>query len=131
MARARKHDNAATSNPAAPAARSADAVSADPDGSTWAYAVGTAREHTALEALQVLARRNDGWFRMVPHEDGQLVYAKWKFTSRKWPNHYVMYRCDDEDYTAMLWGLVRKVEAVDAGLVKPTYDVPYGFSGAP
>ena len=125
MPRPRKHPNAPASNPAVTPGPAADALPAEPSGSTWAYATGTAREHSCLEAIQTLARRNDGWIRIVPHEDGALVYAKFKFTSRRWPNHYVMYRCDDEDYVSMLWGLVRKVEAVDAGLVKPVYDHPY------
>lgn len=125
MPRKKVHPLEESHNPAVSAAAVADDLPASPDGSTWAYAVGTARDHSALGALQALLVRDDGWLRIVPHEHGTIVYAKWKFTSRRWPNHYVMYRCTDEDFTAMLWGLLRKVEAVDAGLVKPLYDHPY------
>ena len=86
MPRPRKHHNAPASNPAVTPGPAADALPAEPIGSTWAYATGTAREHSCLEAIQTLARRNDGWIRIVPLEDGALVYAMFKFTSRRWPN---------------------------------------------
>lgn len=125
MPRQKPHSNARIPNPSAPRPDPADVLPADAASSTRDYAVLSGREHSATEALKELLRRDDGWLRIVPHETGSIVFAKWKFTSRKWPNHYVMYRSEDMDIAGMLWGLLRKVEAVDAGVLKPVYDHPY------
>lgn len=126
MPRPRKHPHASTSNPAAPAANSGTGNGGDSSDRARAYSVGIGRDCSTLAALQALCVRNDGWLRIVPHDDGSVVFAKWKFTSSRWPNHYVMWRCDDEDYSAMLHGLLAKIEAVDRGDEKPVYDTYYG-----
>lgn len=79
----------------------------------------------AIEALSALCMRVDGWLRIVSHNDGQTVYFKYKFTSKRWPNHYVMYVEREFAYGAALVGLLRKVEDVDLDLDKPVEDRPY------
>lgn len=64
----------------------------------------------------------DGWLRAVPSEDG-ATYWKWKFTSARWPNHYVMYvQYPFEPMVHALYGLADKVAAVRSGEEKPVKD---------
>lgn len=76
----------------------------------------------ALEAFTALLLRVDGWLRIVSHDDGKTVYFKFKFTSDRWPNHYVMYVEREYCYACGLIGLLAKVHAVDAGHLKPVED---------
>lgn len=82
----------------------------------------------ALEALTALLLRVDGWLRIVPHDHGKTVYFKFKFTSRQWPNHYVMYVEHEYCYVCGLIGLLEKVHEVDLGVRKPVEDTPYDQS---
>lgn len=125
MPRARKHPNAATSNPAVSAAPASPDRPTDSIVGLESYALGTGREYNAPVALLALCSRGDGWLRIVPHDFGKRIYAKYKFICPKFPNHYVMYVADELHVVEMLWGLLRKVEEVDEGLLKPTYDTPY------
>lgn len=79
----------------------------------------------ASEALAELLARDDGWLRIVPQEFGAVAYFKWKFSRGPHKNRYVMFRCDDMNYTAALWGLWQKVREVDRGERTPAYDTPY------
>lgn len=125
MPRPRKHPLTHAENPnGIPSVAPVDSA-AEPAGRLESYAVGTAREFDTRTALLSLCTRGDGWLRIVPQDDGNVIYAKYKFTSARYPNHYVMYREEGLDFCTMFWGLLRKVEAVDAGLLKPTYDTPY------
>lgn len=83
------------------------------------------RKGTALEALQTIYTYDEGWQRTVSQNHGELVYFKYKWSRGPYAGGYVMYRCDDLDYTAALWGLLRKIEAVYAGTLRPTPDHPY------
>lgn len=125
MPRPRKHPHASQLNPnGIPDPGSSG--SADVAGAGLrAYANATERPYDAVTALLDLCSRGDGWIRIVPHEFGKTVFCKYKFTVLPWHNHYVMWRQDGGDITEMLWGLLRKVELVDAGELRPIYDVPY------
>lgn len=67
----------------------------------------------------------DGWLRAVPSDEG-TTYWKWKFTTGRWPNHYVMYRqYPFEPLLQALYGLADKVAAVRDGCEKPVKDKYY------
>lgn len=78
------------------------------------------------EAFAGMMLRDDGWLRIVPHEDGSVCYFKWKFSRGQWRGHYIMYRCDDFNYAGALEGLYHKLSQVDAGDRRPSLDHPYG-----
>lgn len=84
----------------------------------------------ALEALNSalawFCGRTDGWLRMVPDRDSDAVWLKWKFTSARWPNHYVMVRAQSWQMPFAFLELKRKVVEVDQGERAPTLDRPYG-----
>lgn len=127
MPRPRKHPLASSSNPAAPAAPAADDAGAPAPGDPESFALAVGNEFTADVAMVHLTRRTDGWLRVVPHDDGYVVYYKWKFTSARWPNHYVMYRCVGEHPRQALWGLLQKIDECYRGARKPVYDTPYNL----
>ena len=75
--------------------------------------------------LLSLVTREDGWLRIVPARDSESVYIKWKFTHGPHARCYVMAVVQ---YWQMGYGLalmVDKLDAVDAGKLKPTLDTPY------
>lgn len=78
--------------------------------------------------LTSLLLRNDGWLRCCPDGDSTLVFLKWKFTSGKWSNHYVMVVVYywQLDYGLSL--LRDKILAVEEGAHRPTRDTPYNHS---
>lgn len=69
--------------------------------------------------------RSDGWLRLIPDRDNDAVWLKWKFTSRKWPNHYVMVKGHSWQMAFILLELQRKVQEVELGERNPTLDRPY------
>lgn len=86
------------------------------------------REERVAEASKtftLLLTRDDGWLRVVPHDDGQVQYWKWKFAHGKHRNHYVMYRVIVGDWTEGVLGLAQKLMEVDDGIRKPAYDSPF------
>lgn len=87
---------------------------------------GEDRTRAACDALYALTARTDGWLRIVPDKNGIALHAKWKFTSSRWPNHYVYYRVDRGHWSEAILGLALKVESVDNGSLKPTFDTWYG-----
>jgi hypothetical protein len=76
-------------------------------------------------ALQYLTSRDDGWLRIVPHDCGDTVYYKWKFTAGRHLNSYVMWLDTNADPVRSLVGLIGKLKAVDEGLFRPIKDRPY------
>lgn len=80
---------------------------------------------TALQgALEWLIQQPGGWMRVVPVTDENAVWLKWKFTSAKWPNHYVMVKCQTWQIAFGMLELKRKVQLVLAGESMPTLDRP-------
>lgn len=77
------------------------------------------------EAFVRLVCRNDGWLRIVPHDEGSIVYFKWKWSRGEFKGHYVMWLCSDFNYSLGLQGLLAKVESVDEGLDRPVKDRAY------
>lgn len=75
-----------------------------------------------LEALKRLAWFDEGWLRVVSHEQGAMMYFKFKFSRGDFGGNYVFFRCDDQDIGGALWGLLAKVRAVYAGTLRPTPD---------
>lgn len=69
--------------------------------------------------------RHDGWLRIVPEDDAQACYLKWKMNTGRWPNHYVMVRCQSWQIEYGLALLQSKLEEVDLGVRRPTQDHPY------
>ena len=78
-----------------------------------------------LRDLQYLLGRGDGWMRWTSDLDGKVLFLKYKFTSIRWPNHYVFVSGPIWDVALMVSALVRKCEKVDAGQLQPTMDKPY------
>lgn len=73
-------------------------------------------------ATQFLLTRTDGWLRITPHDDGERVYFKWKWTAGPYINHYVMvvypyFQCGNA-----LLRLAMKVDSVDRGEQAPVKD---------
>lgn len=66
--------------------------------------------------------RTDGWLRVVPDENGKVVWYKWKFTRGTWQGHYVMVRGDQYQHGVSLRVLRGKLEHVDLGYARPTKD---------
>lgn len=66
--------------------------------------------------------RDDGWLRVTPHDDGETVYWKWKFTGGKHINHYVMVVYPAFKSAEALMMLAAKVDAVDSGEQSPVKD---------
>lgn len=79
----------------------------------------------AADALDWFMCRFDGWLRISPDPGAGCIHMKWKFTSQKWPNHYVYYRSDYAGWRMSIVGLARKVQMVDEGVLKPTFDSYY------
>lgn len=78
-----------------------------------------------LNSFVFLASRDDGWLRMVPHDAGATVYYKWKFTRGSWAGHYIMYMDNAFDPSASIQGLLKKLQKVDAGELRPVRDRPF------
>lgn len=76
------------------------------------------------QALQWLVMRHGGWLRVIPAPDENAVWLKWKFTSSKWPNHYVMVKCQSWQIAFGVLELQRKIREVDDGERAPTLDHP-------
>jgi hypothetical protein len=70
------------------------------------------------EALDYLAQRDDGWLRLIPSRDGHPVYCKWKFTSGRYANHYVMALGQWWQMDYILAMLIHKIEEVDVGILR-------------
>lgn len=85
----------------------------------------TEYEAEAFRALQTITVYDEGWLRLVSHDHGALTYWKFKFSKGKYAGGYVFYRCDDLDLAGAICGLLRKIEAVYAGTLRPTPDHPY------
>lgn len=66
--------------------------------------------------------RDDGWLRIIPQDDGETVYWKWKYTGGKHVNHYVMVVYSALDSADALVSLARKIHAVDSGEKSPVKD---------
>lgn len=77
-----------------------------------------------LEALQWLIQQDCGWMRIIPVPDENAVWLKWKFTSRTWPNHYVMVKCQTWQIAFGTLELKRKVVEVLNGEKAPALDRP-------
>jgi hypothetical protein len=78
-----------------------------------------------IDDLSFLCTRDDGWLRITNRDSGARVYFKFKFTSTKWPNHYIYYEVDGPQMGEGLDGLRRKYEQVQDGKRKPTKDHAY------
>lgn len=89
-------------------------------------------EDNAAEALRDavdwFVLQTDGWMRVVPVPDEHAVWLKWKFTSSRWPNHYVIVKCQSWQVPFGMMELVRKVKEVLAGERAPTLDRPYSLT---
>lgn len=83
------------------------------------------QDTTALSALSILCSRYDGWLRVIPGGDGKNIFLKWKFSRGKHRNSYVWWTVVDMDILGGLWGLIGKLDLVDAGHLRPTPDTPY------
>lgn len=81
---------------------------------------------TIAEVALWFALRDDGYLRQIPDGEHEEVFLKWKFTSGKHPNHYVMAKCTVDQLGMGYWLLRRKVQEVDIGARKPTIDRYYG-----
>jgi hypothetical protein len=75
--------------------------------------------------LQDLLARGDGWLRIGCDLDGKVCYIKYKLTSVSWPNHYVFISGPVYDIALHVSAVVRKLELVDAGNLRPTPDKPF------
>lgn len=84
-------------------------------------AMASLRNANMETIVQALYAGLDGWLRAVPSDDG-VTYLKWKFTSGAYPNHYVMFRQEDENHRLAFLGLYIKVWSVRNGLKRPTKD---------
>lgn len=60
--------------------------------------------------------RDDGWLRVTPHENGDIVYWKWKWTRGPNTNRYVMVVYPQSQSADALLKLTAKIDAVDAGI---------------
>lgn len=78
------------------------------------------------QALFHLSHRDDGWLRVVPDEDNQTLWLKWKFTRGRWEKHYVMAKVQLERIEEGLQLLVHKLHMIDLGDKKPSVDRLYG-----
>lgn len=74
------------------------------------------------QALFHLTHRGDGWLRVIPDEDKQTLWLKWKFTRGSWDQHYVMAKVQLERVEEGLQLLVHKLHMVDLGDKKPSKD---------
>lgn len=101
------------------------AVSAVRNGGDEANASPTPPRPNAIEALKRLATYDEGWLRIVSHEEGLNMYYKFKFSRGKYAGKYVMWWDVTGDIGGALWGLLGKVEAVYDGNLNPTNDTPY------
>lgn len=75
--------------------------------------------------LAVILGRDDGWLRVVPDHDTQVLWLKWKYTHGPWAGHYVMARVGDWAVAYGLSLLLDKLDAVDVGARRPTKDTAY------
>jgi len=80
-----------------------------------------------LEDMMILVGRGDGWMRWTATRDGKILYLKYKFTSYRYPNHYVLVSGPIWDVAMLVATLLRKCERVDAGTLKPTLDRAFEF----
>lgn len=78
------------------------------------------------QALFHLTHRGDGWLRVVPDDERQTLWLKWKFTRGKWERHYVIAKVQLERAEEGLQLLVHKLHMVDLGDKKPAVDRMYG-----
>lgn len=76
----------------------------------------------AARILQSIIRRDDGWLRVVPQPDEQLLYIKWKFVRGRYRGSYVMSRVRLWELDYGLHLLREKLDDVDRGLRRPTLD---------
>lgn len=89
------------------------------------YLGSEAPHASASEALKRLAAFDEGWVRIVSHEEGLSVYYKYKFSRGTYAGGYVMWWDQTGNPAEALWGLLRKVEAVYDRVLLPTPDTPY------
>jgi hypothetical protein len=85
----------------------------------------------AQTAFVRLLCRDEGWLRAVPHNFGEVVYFKWKWSRGRWAGNYVMWVCADYDFSAALVGLYMKVLAVEGGRDRPVKDTAYDTQSLP
>lgn len=85
---------------------------------------GSAGDRT-LFALTQLCLRNDGWLRVVPRDDGRLVYFLWKLTAGPKKQHYICYVENEYCYACGLVGLVEKLRRFDTTGKGAVQDTPY------
>lgn len=78
-----------------------------------------------LTDMMVLVGRGDGWMRWGADKDGKTLYMKYKFTSYRYPNHYVFVSGPIYDVAMLVAALLRKCERVDDGSLVPTLDRAY------
>jgi len=83
-----------------------------------------------LEELMMLLGRGDGWMRWTATRDQKTIYMKYKFTSYRFPNHYVLVSGPIHDIALLVSILLRKCERVDDGSLLPTPDRPYDHPGS-
>jgi len=91
----------------------------------FSHAAYQARVEHVLEDMICLVGRGDGWMRWTSDLDGKVLFLKYKFTSIRWPNHYVFVSGPIWDVANLVAALVRKCEKVDADELVPTQDKPY------
>lgn len=72
-------------------------------------------EPSRTDVLLGLLSSDDGWLRVVPADSGRTVYCKWKWTSGRLANRYVMTVGPVEQVFDLLEVLGRKREAAEAG----------------
>jgi hypothetical protein len=73
--------------------------------------------------------QNDGWLRLVPHVDDDLLYIKWKWSSGEFQGMYVMVRVTPWQVVYGLVLLRQKVEEVQDHIRTPVLDTPWTTPG--
>lgn len=86
---------------------------------------GPSPDTDAIVALSQLTVHDNGWIRIVSHDQGRSVYLKFKWSKGPHAGGYVMWLCTDMDFTAAFRGLLQKVWAVEHDGARPTPDHPY------
>lgn len=66
--------------------------------------------------------RDDGWLRVTPHDNGDVVYWKWKWTRGPNTNRYVMVVYPQSQSADALLKLTAKIDAVDGGIESAVKD---------
>lgn len=88
----------------------------------------SATERDRLTVLCALLTSDTGWLRVVPSEGGKTVYCKWKWTSGRLCNRYVMTVGPVEDVFDLLELLGRKREDAEQGIGPSSLDRYYNGS---